>query len=302
MAEAWREISEGEAPEEIREIYRDVQFALRVSFVPLIFRVLAAHAAFFRHMWGELKPTITDQWEETADGLRGLAVAQALERLPGRDHREQLRKLGYSEGRIEEIQDQLHVYHYVDPKLTLLTMALHEALEGRRVGVRSEVVWPSGRGVPAFMPRVGRVELTEVDGEIAQLFEETKQALGLPMVSDEVRTLAQWPEYFQLAWKDVAEISQQEAYSEIVEAVREEAERAMGELRRRLELRPEDLRRMGIDEAEQAEIRGVIAALHHAMPILSVHVAYWTLALAGPEEAKLPGEALLRRWSVPRVV
>lgn len=302
MAEAWREIPEGEAPEGIREIYRDVQFTLRVSFVPLIFRVLAAHPASFRHVWQELKPTITDQWEEAADGIRGRAVPQALERLPGRDHRERLRKLGYSEGQVEEIQDQLRVYHYLDPKLTLLTLALHEALEGRRVGVSSEVVWPSGWGIPPFMPRVGRLEPTEADGEIAQLFEDAKRALGLPIVPDEMRTLAQWPEYLQSAWKDVAEVSRREAYAEIVEAVREEAERAMGGLRRRLELRPEDLRRMGIDEREQTEIRRVVAAFHRAMPILTVCVAYWTLALAGPEEAKLTGEAHLRRWSIPRVV
>ncbi len=302
MAEAWTEISEGAAPEEIREIYRDIKYTLQVSFVPLIFRVLASHQTFFQKMWQELRPTITDQWEEAADGIRTRAISPVLEGQPGSNHREQLRKLGYSERQIEEIEGQLHVYHYVDPKLALLTTVLHEALEGHPVGVSSQVVWPTGRGVPASMPRVGRVAPTEADEEITQLFEDAKQALDLPVVSDEVRTLAQWSEYFQLAWTEVADLSQREAYQRAIEGVGQEAEGAMRELRRRMDLRPEDLRRLGIEESEQDKIREVVAALHRAMPDLTVQVTYWMLALVGTEEARLPGEALLRRWSVPRVV
>lgn len=299
MAELWPEISEEQAKEsgELRTVYEDIQATLRVRFVPWPFRVLAVHGKLFPHLWQEWVPTITHQLEEAADAVREHAVTPLLEAAPGSDHRVRLKGLGFSEDRIAQIQDQLHVYHYLNPKLLLLFVVLEGALAGRPVRVKSIVVWPTGRGAPPFMPRVERIEPTGASGEVAQILQETQQKLGLPTVSDEYRTLAQWPNYLAYAWPEVVKLLETGTYETALQAVDEQAVQAVQELRRRMELRPEDLQRLGISESEREEICQKVAAIRRALPGLVVQTAYLLLAVAGPEEARLSGDALMRRWS-----
>ena len=299
MAELWPEISEEKArePKGLREVYEDIQATLRLRFVPWPFRVLAVHEKLFPHLWRELAPTITSQLEEASDAVREQAVTHLLEAARGSDHQARLRELGFSEDRIAQVQDQLQVYHYVDPTLLILFVALEEALAGRPVGVRSVVVWPTGRGAPPFMPTPERVEPAEASGEAARIFGEIPQKLGLPTVSDEYRTLARWPEYLPYAWEEITRLFGADPYSAATEAVDQKAVQAVQELRRRMELRPEDLERLGISESERGEVSQKVSAIRRALPGLVVQTAYLVLALGGPEEARLTGDALMRRWT-----
>ena len=303
MAELWPEISEEKARESegLREAYEDIRATLRLRFVPWPFRVLAVQEKLFSHLWRELTPTITDQLEEAADAVREQAVTHLLEEAEGSDHRARLRDLGFSADRIAQVQDRLQVYHYVDPKLLILFAALEEALAGRPVGVRSVVVWPTGRGAPPFMPIPERVEPTEASGDVARIFSEIRAKLELPTVSDEYRTLARWPEYLPYAWEEIARLLEADPYKTATDAVDRQAVQAMQELRRRMELRPEDLERLGVPESERGELLQKVSAVRQALPGLVVQTAYLVLALGGPEEARLSGDALLRRWISPRV-
>ena len=297
-----KEIPEAEASEELRTIYRDIEHTLQVPFVPWPFRALAVYEKFFQTMWKDLKPTITSQLEDAADELRSWLVERLPQALPGlgSDHQAKLREKKLSQEQIEKLQGQVHVYHYLDPKLALLVAALHEALEGKPVGVRSIVVWPTSRGVPAFMPRVGRVEPTQASGAVAKLFEEVRQALELPAVPDEYRTLAQWPEYLELAWGEIKAMLQSEGYSQLLEELRSGIADKLKGFRRRLDLSTEELSQLGLSEPEQQDIRQKIELFDRALPGLTIQVGYLALALLGPEEAKLDSLALMRRWALPK--
>ncbi len=302
MAELWPEISEEQAEgrEELRAVYEDIRATLRVRFVPWPFRVLAVYE-FFPHLWRELAPTITNQLEEAADRVRERAVTPLLEAARGSDHRAHLKGAGLSEDEIAQILDQLQVHHYLDPKLLLLFVALEEALSGRPVGVASVAVWPTGRGAPPFMPRPERVDPDAASGDAAAVLREVREELGLPTVSDEYRTLARWPEYLRYAWAEIRKLRETGPYEEAVRGADAQAIEAVRELRRRMDLRPEDLERLGVGEPERREVYERVAAIRGALPPLAVQTAYLVLALGGPEEARLTGDALLRRWSSPQL-
>lgn len=289
------EVPERAASERLKAVYRDVEWTLQVPFVPWPFRALAVHEAAFLKIWRALKPVITDQLEGAADALRRWLVDTLPRALstPAVNHRAKLKELRLSKDQIERLQSELHVYHYLDPKLALLVAALREALEGRPVGVRSVAVWPTSRGVPAFMPRVGRVEPAQASGAVARLFDEVQRALELPTVPDEYRTLAQWPEYLGFAWEEIKAMRQREGFRQLVQELRTRLLEGLKDVRRRLELRE-------LEEAERAEVLEKVKLFDRAVTELTVQVGHLALALLGPEEAKLDGLALLRRWALPK--
>lgn len=53
---------------------------------------------------------------------------------------------------------------------------------------------------------------------------------------------------------------------------------------------------MGLSHAEQSEIKGKVDFFYRLSPQTVVSVAFWMLALAGPEEAMLSGEELMHKW------
>jgi hypothetical protein len=298
MAAGFPEITEAEATADVKALYEDIQSTLRVSLVPWPFRVLAANPKYFRAVWDALKPTITKQFELAADAIRSHAASQTLQTLVGRDHRAKLRAAGYGGGRVQQVQEHVLVFHYANPKLLLIVAVLKEVLEGRPVPVKSVVVTPTGRGIPPGMPKVKRID--QPTGKIAEIFSRIEKTFDLPKVSDEFRALAQWPEYLELAWGELQTIVQSDSYARVIEEIKRIAQQKTQEFPRRVDLGREELRAMGFSDTELREIQSLIDTLYRAYPRLVVSVVFLTLALAGPEETMLSGEALLRRWSIPQ--
>ncbi|GEM_PF-3100781 len=304
MAERWSEILEDRAEEQekLRLVYRDIAATLRVRFVPWTFRVLAPQEELLGYVWRRLSPAITDQLETAADTLWHHAVNALAEAPHGRDHRAQLLgELGFSREQIPQLLDRLQVYRHVDPKLVVLFTALEQALAGRPGGVQSRVVWPTGRGVPPGMPRPERVNPQEATGAVASLFRTIEERLRLPTVPDEYRTLAHWPEYLKYAWTEIEALMDTDTYRKAVQEVEVRTVEALQQLRRRVEIAPEDLERWGISPDERAFLEERVTAIRRILPELTVQIAYLIAALGGPEEARLASDALLRRWTSPQL-
>ncbi|OGF54140.1 MAG: hypothetical protein A2Z21_07140 [Candidatus Fraserbacteria bacterium RBG_16_55_9] len=300
MTPLLKEVPEAEATGEIKAIYNDIQGTLQVSTVPWLFRVLAAHPKYFAAMWGAIKPIITNQFEGASDDIRTHAVSPAMPSIQGSDHRARLKGSGYSREKIKEIQDQLLVYHFMNAKLLLIATVLKEASSGETARVRSIVVTPTSRGVPPGMPKVRMADPQKATGNVAEIFASVQASLELPQVSDEFHTLAAWPEYLELAWGELRRVIQAPTYERLLQEVRQAANRGRQELRRRVDLAPEDLTALGLNDAEQDEIKGKVDFFYRHSPTTVTAVAFWMLALAGPEVAMLSGEELVRQWALPQ--
>ncbi|MBI1729588.1 hypothetical protein HY229_02855 [Candidatus Acetothermia bacterium] len=294
------EIEESKATPEIQQIFRDVQLALRFSDVPWLFRMLASHPGFLKIAWTAIKPTITDFFESSADQIRSHAISKINSSLSGNNLRAGLKKIMLKEDEINAISENILAYHFVHPKLLLMTTALKDSLAEKPVGVTSIVVRPTGRGVPVGIPRIKRVDVGSATGKAKVALGESAKLQSLPVNSDLMLTLGQWPDALGTLWDNLKIAIQSNKYASLLEETSQSATEGVQHLRRRIDLGREELALVGINEAERLEIiANVTAAQTYYLKSL-LDSAYLSLSLAGPEASAMSGEAMLIRWALPR--
>lgn len=124
-------VPEHEAEGEVERVYHEIRQTLRVTGVNLNFRTWAAYGKFLPAMWDAVRPNAeTRAFENAADQVRMRAVL-AADKL-GRLGVPAAVRLGDSQA--FQIRAALDLYHYVNPKLLVLTSAVRLALDGEPVG------------------------------------------------------------------------------------------------------------------------------------------------------------------------
>ncbi len=214
-------LSERSATGEIERVYHEIKQTLRVSGVPLNFRTLAGYDNILPLFWDELHPNLeTLEFEASSDRIRARGAQSAALLTPVRTHPHVM--LGESQR--FQIQRALKLYHYVNPKLLLLTSALRISLHGETIG-RSDANTSNtpliARGVPAAMYPMEYAADPPDDERLGVVFEDIKRTLSLPALHSEYRTLALWPEYLLSAWQRVKPLIRLAAYREESERLRQ---------------------------------------------------------------------------------
>lgn len=214
-------VSERNATGEIERVYHEIKHTLRVSGVPLNFRTLAGYGTILPLFWGELHPNLqTREFETSGDRIRARAAQAAAALTPARP--QALVMLGESQR--FQIQRALKLYHYMNPKLLLLTSALRISLHGENIG-RPEPQVASlsliARGIPRNMYAMEFASDPTEDDRVQEIFEDIKRLLTLPALFGEYRTLALWPEYLTSAWQRLRPLLQLPTYREASEEVRQ---------------------------------------------------------------------------------
>ena len=283
-----QEVSEAQANETVREIYEDVKATLCVTYVPSLFRVLASHEAFFRQMWASLEPTLTIYFVRAADDLRASAVDLA-QSLDG--------QLGLPDDQREALEEALWVIHFAAPKTLLAATSLEAALSDGTTGAASRVVWPQNKGVPRGMPQPKFINAEEAESGV---YADIRDTFQLPTLTDEWRALGPSSAALQRAWDQVRGLSGSDAYPQAVDQLTATArERGRALPRRVLDLDPETLRAKGVDDESQRAIRETVTSFMTALARETIHTSLWLSRFASPDDAKLTGLQLIRRWTVP---
>ena len=151
-----KRVTEWEADGEIEQIYHQIKQSLRVSGVNLNFRTWAGYPKYFSDLWAQVRPMVeTRAFEEAADDLRAQAVGVAQNLTPLNS----ATRANPGESQSYQIKAALDLYHYVNPKLLLLTSAVKISLESNPTA-RTET-GPSAlieRGVPDRMYPMEMIE------------------------------------------------------------------------------------------------------------------------------------------------
>jgi hypothetical protein len=194
-------VPERSATGDTERIFHDIKQTLRVSGVTLNFRMLAGYKNVLPLLWDELRPNAeTRDFEEGADRIRSRAVHAAMQLSPNHAQPEVL--LGESQR--YQVQRALKLYHYINPKILLLTSALKVSLHGESIG-RTQTSDSSipliERGIPPNMYAMEVASDPPEDERVQPTFEDIKRALSLPAVNSDYRTLALWPDYLIAAWE-----------------------------------------------------------------------------------------------------
>jgi len=214
-------ISERSATGEIERVYHEIKQTLRVTGVPLNFRTFAGYDDILPLFWDELHANLqTRDFETGADRIRARAVQSATALLPAHGQA----RIMMGESQRFQIQRALKLYHYINPKLLLLTSALKISLQGEtlgRTGADLTSIPLIARGIPRQMYPMEFASEPNDDARVQEIYEDIKRAMSLSAVFGEYRTLALWPDYLSSAWQRVKPLLRLSAYREASEQIRQ---------------------------------------------------------------------------------
>jgi hypothetical protein len=289
------QIAEHEATGEIEEIYHDIRQTLRVSGVNLNFRTWAAYPRFFTSMWEAVRGNLqTRAFEDAADQIRAEAVtlAQRLGRVDARSTVE----LGDSQA--FHVSGSLDLYHYINPKLLVLTSMVLLALEGDAPGGGSGASDPIARGIPPAMLPMEMTPEAPDEGRLRRLFRDIKATLGLSSINSDYRTLGLWPGYLQEAWIRLKPIVRTDEYAKASDDLLKTSRQLARRMPHTVTLSAAQLRTSGEDVDA---ILNTTAEFERLLPPLVLNIALLELDWYAPEtlrESPFPAPAALATGGV----
>lgn len=191
----------------------EIRQTLRVTGVPRALCALAGSETALPPLWAALRPNAeTRAFEEGADRLRDEAVHAAA----GVDRLSVLGLAQLGESQAYQAEAALMLYHYLDPKLLLLSSATAFALESGPASPLSGRGRGSGelieRGAPSRMPPLELADEHSADEPSRKALREAKRALGVPAAPVELLTLALWPRYLGAAWQRLKPVMKTETF------------------------------------------------------------------------------------------
>ncbi|MDQ3687440.1 MAG: halocarboxylic acid dehydrogenase DehI family protein [Acidobacteriota bacterium] len=264
-------VKEIEAEGETERVYHEIKQVMRVTGVNLNFRAWAGYEKLFPVMWDAVRPNAeTRRFEDAADRLRAEA-ARAAEKFGKLNAATSLR-LGESQS--YQIRRALDLYHYINPKLLLLTATVSLALDGGRTGGETGSVELIERGAPARMYPMEMVAEEPEDARLRELFDDIKKTLSLSSINSDYRTLALWPDYLASGWQRLKPITGSEEYKQASEQLRLTARELARGLPYRVPLSRGRVEELGEDANEIIETTGKFERI---LPSLIINVALFAL-------------------------
>jgi hypothetical protein len=285
MATTLHQVREGEAPAELAGVYRDIRHCLRTSFVPLLFRSLAPHRGVLRTVWRVLRPNvITRAFEEATNDMRAALATSAVD-LGTRLIEPVLASAGVDVDEIEEVREQVDLFHYTDPKTLLCVAILSRLAEGGRVGgqpLRASLLESIPTDPAPDAPQL-LLAPEEPGGVVGEVFDEIKHVIGLPVATDDLQALGHWPEFLEPAWDSISPMFQHKALQRTMIMLMEQSEQLVQLLPFRLDPAKELF--AGTPEM-MADVTHVANILRTPLLRLALFAAALKVSLDGPQEAR----------------
>ncbi len=276
MAQTVAEVPESEAAGKIKGVYDDIKSTLRTPVVGSLFRALAVYPDYLQVAWIGLKPNVQTVFFETrTDQLRAFAVQS----LP----------LTSAPPAPEAALQSLDVFRYLNPKLLLVAATLKSASSGQQPRL-TELTRDEKRQVAPGIPRDAQAVVSGDDSaasaEPSGLLDQMRSELGLPLVPDEYRALAQWPDYLSGAWAAVQRLMAAPEYSRFERQLRRSCEETILALPYRIDISPHVLRQSGLSEADLDGVQRVLNTYYRALPGLLAGGALLAVGAHGQEAAQ----------------
>lgn len=260
----------------LQAVYEDIQSKLRVPFVNFIFRVLANYPDYLEFAWNRISPhLLTEQFEATADDLRGRALPEAISERPTVEWD--------SLGELEQIRMFTDTIHYALPKLLLVSSALDDGLAGASGVSNVEVSEQIEPGVAGGTGVVPMVSSDEASTRVRALFSRIREHHGHPDVASYYRGLANWPDFLEAVWEELDGVLDSGPVEERKLDLLRHAKGVAGlmPLPARAEVIP-----LGFEEKDVRDLRSVLATFRfRIIPDTFVEVALIKALIDGPEAA-----------------
>lgn len=285
MAQLPKEISEKEATDAPAALFLDIKRTMRVPIVNLLYRVWAGAGGALSLLWSTTRSNLqTIDFENKADSLRSEAVEELCYDIMVPSHRSHLHELGWSNVQVEQLQRELDVFHYINPKLLLHCALLRRALGLWGYRGSNQPLGQMEPGIPPAMPKeIAMVDPPSADPKVRQMLDEIRSRLKLPAVNSDYHALAKWPDYLHLAWADFRQYQGSPYYREHQKRLQHYSEDLVNGLPYSVRITSEDARSHGLTRNQLTEF---VEPFLELLPGLILNFAFWKIALDGADQAK----------------
>jgi hypothetical protein len=140
------------------------------------------------------------------------------------------------------------------------------------------------RGVPERMYPMEMVCSDPEDDDTRQLFDDIKETLSLSSINSDYRTLALWPNYLEVAWRDLKPITKRQEYRESSHRLREHSRDLARAVPVPSAFSSQELEKLGEDSAE---IISTTDGFEELLPSLIINIALFQLDWSAPSEAAM---------------
>lgn len=253
-------------------VYERTKKGLGVPWMGVVAMAFAHYPRFYDTLWSAVEPiTGTKAFEQACRSLREVAEreAEALEPAPLISR---LSMRGYGVQEIDEIRACNEVFSAGNMPYILMATLARYLLEGNAWqggGVLNRVTAPRPN-----LPKPPLMEVHHASDDLAALYDELREALGLPFVNTDYRAFARWPSYFTMAWNDLNPRLSGAGYATRVEGVHKAAIDLAVSLPNATGITPNALRDAAISDASLEEILSVVRLFQWLLPGLALNVAY----------------------------
>jgi hypothetical protein len=270
-------IAESDAKGEVERVYHEITQVLRVSGINLNFRTWAGYGQFLPVMWDAIRANLeTRIFEDAADQIRAKAVRMAAQL--GRVDVGSRLSLGESQS--YQIKKALDLYHYINPKLLVLTSAVRLALIGQQFSGATQIDFDLiERGVPAHMYPMEMVSDKPDDELVKNTFKDIRRTLSLPSINSDYRTLALWPDYLATGWSGLKPIIQRDEYRQATDELRATAGKLALTLPYAIDISMEKIKEIG----ENEEVLEKTESFETLLPGLIINIALLEFGWHSPE-------------------
>ena len=218
------EADQADVTGELAEIYDDIEFTLRVPWVPFAIRVMSLFPAFVPAAWRMLKPQISTLYAEKGADL--VREASIIPGPPPPDPRPKLRAAGRSDEEIGKISRALDSLNYGNPKGMILITAWNEAWNERAAGSPANSLHGAQarqlpRGLPDGVDKLHLIDPDRAPADVQELLRQAKDLLLHHAPMSDYRVLAAWPDFLRIAIEDIlAPVALTAEYQETARRIR----------------------------------------------------------------------------------
>jgi Halocarboxylic acid dehydrogenase DehI len=200
------EVDQADVSGELAEIYDDIEFTLRMPWVPFAIRVMSLFPAFVPAAWQMLKPQISTVYAE-----RGADLVREASIVPGPlppDPRPKLRAAGRSDAEISKIREALDSLNYGNPKGMILITAWNEAWNERAAGSPANSLSAAQArqlpgGLPGGVEKLRLIDPERATPDVQELLRQAKDLFLHHAPMSDYRVLAAWPDVLRIAVEDI---------------------------------------------------------------------------------------------------
>ena len=278
-------VSERDAPPEIRALYEEIQQSLGTPFVCLLFQVYASYPGFLAAHWKMLRPVVgSGEFFQLAERLRADAYTRAHNYFEIVNFSPELEGLRFSDGAKQELNRVVDLFVHVDPLLLLIAASQQQAFDG---AVGSGRPAATSNQLTKFETRPILVDDGSAEPGPRRIFDDIRQATGLPFVTQDLRALARWPDFLSSYWNFLQPLLSSPIYNECSFGIQESAWSLAKELPGSMEMPLETMTAAGMSEDDLASVVRLTQAFTRGLSGSLLNISIAKIGIEGGNKVEL---------------